>query len=86
MLHIFGRMPPLLASLPAHDAVNTNPMFPQPGSHWKDQVQMQPMRLLFVVAWPMADTQWRHIVDDNALMHLHTATLLNEAMAGVLHP
>lgn len=86
MLHIFGRMPPLLASLPAHDAVNVNPAFPQPGGDWAQRVQHRPMRLLFVVAWPMADTQWRHIVDDGALMHLHTAGLLNEAMAGAPLP
>ena len=86
MLQIFGRMPPLLASLPNQDAVNANPAFPQPGGDWARQVQARPMRLLFAVAWPMADTQWRHIVDDDALMHLHSTTLLNEAMTGVHLP
>lgn len=82
MLHIFGRMPPILESLGAVDAVNTNAAFPQPGGGWEAAVQARPMRIFFVMAWPLADTQWRHIVDDGALMHLHTTSLLNEVMTG----
>eukprot|EP00892_Ulva_mutabilis_P002529 jgi/Ulvmu1/12277/UM087_0011.1 len=82
MLHIFGRMPMLLGSLGGLDVVNTNLAFPRPrpGGDWAAEAAARPTRLFFVMAWPMADTQWRHIVDENALMHLHTTALLNEVM------